>query len=1247
MPPTLDLLDLVPRDELTSFLWNLGHAINSRCAIVRYPNDEERRLLLEYSDYLRSSEADTPDSVTLDSMWQGLRRLGNGADYPAYGSCSFCTELRKSKLADLRCAYCNFANADVAYDRRNARLYDCHVGLLDMVAPIVLGDKHIADLFIGQNYQEVDEANLKRIHEAYDLPGEGVEWKAFLTAYQELAKNENLAEWSPGRPRLEGYRPLINELAKFLSNYATRRLADLLFSQLWTRVHVSQVLNELMAEVMRTLRDYVRYDTSGVWVENRMRSGWLTCLFSDYTEPDDQLFREGMRVHDGLGGEVMRTCNTVHWQTAAKIAEMPPPDEYKELRKKRELGTFLAVPLRTEGRVFGFLEVGAKSEYAFWPGTVAMLEEVARYVGLFLSLRNELARGFCERLPDPLRAGGLPSSAQHLVREIPDVIGCLSCTVFTLTDDHRFLQCEATTGIIGVSPTDDIGVVVRYPVDADSLTSFAFRNGTTIALKSRTALTSELKDRVSESPRYREAIRGSTGGVLEETECDLLPLIVAPIPTGGPYQGVMRVIGRAAGGTFSERDVALVERLATAIAYPETMRNSLVRVLRAAPALLSVLRSDLLYFYFLTLATHGDAIGLNRAILWDYDAADRSLRPVMAIGPADSEEAARMGSELSIASPSLESCLNNAEQGVKVAAASGLFRSIPPLLLIGEKSEARTLLESELDAPVVFADAAAGREVACWLPNLGIRSALCCVIPTNRVSRRFFLLCDNVYPGSSRSAGQEVLLTTVATIFHRGLLTLSREADFDALKSRAWRQAVDTIAHNLGNKLPFVEDGLLRAAGDPSRLHDRVFVSTLLERLRSSIRDVHDLRRMDLPVEATSPTRISELLNAIQRRLEDNNDALFRFNWDFAGYDDADLRVDLGRLLECFDILYRNVVDLKLDEPKLTIRVTTVRAELKEGRVVESSIGNKFLQIVVADNGQGIPLAKKTRIFEPYYSDKPSGEGLGLAFVAHVLRHHGGWIYEAGKPGHGAEFTLLIPISASSRKPATIPPPGIATSERGMPAFVPVLPRRAPSAPIGSTWRTLLVEDDEFVAWKIVERFRETKALGKEFEFAVVDSVADYLEMQKSCLFDVVILDISLFENWPERTRDEEGGLDIAEYLNVWNAGALVVVYSATLEIDTVVRAMRDGAYCCIDKSKSGSLAKLVDTVCSGVGANSETHAWLGEMTESLRQEFKDEYVALYEGKVLDHSKKLDDLKRLLRTTTPELRPYFVYVAEV
>ncbi len=116
----------------------------------------------------------------------------------------------------------------------------------------------------------------------------------------------------------------------------------------------------------------------------------------------------------------------------------------------------------------------------------------------------------------------------------------------------------------------------------------------------------------------------------------------------------------------------------------------------------------------------------------------------------------------------------------------------------------------------------------------------------------------------------------------------------------------------------------------------------------------------------------------------------------------------------------------------------------------ERLLPGDYLLLEVADDGPGMTAEVKQRIFEPFYSTKFTGSGLGLAVVMGFLRTHRGGIEVQSEPGAGARFRVLLPL-----KPPTTEP---VESDKGDEADA------TPSK------RTVLLVDDDATLRRVIER---------------------------------------------------------------------------------------------------------------------------------------------------------------------------------
>jgi signal transduction histidine kinase len=91
-----------------------------------------------------------------------------------------------------------------------------------------------------------------------------------------------------------------------------------------------------------------------------------------------------------------------------------------------------------------------------------------------------------------------------------------------------------------------------------------------------------------------------------------------------------------------------------------------------------------------------------------------------------------------------------------------------------------------------------------------------------------------------------------------------------------------------------------------------------------------------------------------------------------------------------------------------------VEAMHGRGRLsLEGARHNSAVALAVTDTGHGIPADRRSRVFEPFYSGKPNGTGLGLTIAERIVAAHGGRIEIDSEPGRGTRVTLLFPLDGA------------------------------------------------------------------------------------------------------------------------------------------------------------------------------------------------------------------------------------------
>jgi signal transduction histidine kinase len=75
------------------------------------------------------------------------------------------------------------------------------------------------------------------------------------------------------------------------------------------------------------------------------------------------------------------------------------------------------------------------------------------------------------------------------------------------------------------------------------------------------------------------------------------------------------------------------------------------------------------------------------------------------------------------------------------------------------------------------------------------------------------------------------------------------------------------------------------------------------------------------------------------------------------------------------------------------------------------------VRLQVRDTGSGIPAERLAQIFEPLYTTKPGGTGLGLYLVQEIVAAHGGQVTVESVVGQGTTFTLALPRAVDAPSP--------------------------------------------------------------------------------------------------------------------------------------------------------------------------------------------------------------------------------------
>jgi signal transduction histidine kinase len=108
----------------------------------------------------------------------------------------------------------------------------------------------------------------------------------------------------------------------------------------------------------------------------------------------------------------------------------------------------------------------------------------------------------------------------------------------------------------------------------------------------------------------------------------------------------------------------------------------------------------------------------------------------------------------------------------------------------------------------------------------------------------------------------------------------------------------------------------------------------------------------------------------------------------------------------------------RLRQVVLNLMVNAAQASEAEGLIEVSGApaeGGAY-EIQVSDRGPGISPEDRTRIFEPFFTKRPGGSGLGLAVCKGIVRAHEGSIAAEDREGRGTTFRVTVPGAAATGK---------------------------------------------------------------------------------------------------------------------------------------------------------------------------------------------------------------------------------------
>ncbi|MEQ9619354.1 MAG: response regulator [Deltaproteobacteria bacterium] len=118
------------------------------------------------------------------------------------------------------------------------------------------------------------------------------------------------------------------------------------------------------------------------------------------------------------------------------------------------------------------------------------------------------------------------------------------------------------------------------------------------------------------------------------------------------------------------------------------------------------------------------------------------------------------------------------------------------------------------------------------------------------------------------------------------------------------------------------------------------------------------------------------------------------------------VEIDEGRISQVISNIIINAAQAMTNQGRITIKMENVDARNEKGVPLE---GDKYVKTIIQDEGIGIPKEYLSKIFDPYFSTKQSGSGLGLATSYSIIKNHGGLLTVESELHVGSKFYIYLP----------------------------------------------------------------------------------------------------------------------------------------------------------------------------------------------------------------------------------------------
>lgn len=267
--------------------------------------------------------------------------------------------------------------------------------------------------------------------------------------------------------------------------------------------------------------------------------------------------------------------------------------------------------------------------------------------------------------------------------------------------------------------------------------------------------------------------------------------------------------------------------------------------------------------------------------------------------------------------------------------------------------------------------------------------------------------------------------------------------------------------------------------------------------------------------------------------------------------------IDVGQMSQVINNIIINADQAMPDGGVIKL---SVRNEMIEESAEVPLPPGRYVRVAIRDQGTGIPKENLSRVFDPYFTTKPTGDGLGLASCYSIVRKHGGHITLESQVGAGTTFVIYLPAADG----------------------LPPMPHHPQARLLPGKGRVLVMDDEETIRDVLEQMLTELKYEVASAEDGL-EAIRLYGEARETGRpFDLVIMDLTV--------PGSMGGREAIGKLLEIDPAARAIVSSGYSDNPVMSEYRKYGFSGVVLKPyQAVELARIIDEVLSGGKCENET----------------------------------------------------------